>query len=349
MKRLQYLCSAMVFLCQALHSLSQVQVVSNNNILLGGNTKTSIQGNVDLQTGTLQLETGPAIEIQGNFKVDSPANILWNVNQVLTGQQFQVSDTTYFNGNVQVHFAPNFTPQTNDSIRLITCTNWIGSIQDTIYPSGYTGYFLFSNGFLTLTNLNTIPVNGDLTIYAYLQGFYSGGGTMATVLINSGIGNNANETDSITVELHEITTPYNAVWSETTLLSTTGNLGLSIPSNMLNQSWFVVLKHRSHVATWSALPVFFGSNTSYDFRSDNTQAFGNNLANLGDGNWALFAGDINQDSAVDALDYVIMDPDIVQGNSGYLASDLNGDGSVDILDYLILEPAITQGINTQSP
>lgn len=178
--------------------------------------------------------------------------------------------------------------------------------------------------------MDTILVNGALSIYAYLQGFYLSGGMMSTVLINSGIGKNANETDSITMELHEITTPFNTVWSETTLLSTTGNLGLSIPSNVLNKSWYVVLKHRWHVATRSAIPVFFSNNTSYDFRSDNTQAFGNNLANLSDGNWALFAGDINQDSAVDALDYVMMDPDIVQGNSGYLASDLNGDGSVDI-------------------
>ena len=65
--------------------------------------------------------------------------------------------------------------------------------------------------------------------------------------------------------------------------------------------------------------------------------------------FAIYSGDINRDGAVDALDYVDLDPSIQAGDGGYVSGDLNGDGAVDALDYLVMDPNIQNGVGTTSP
>jgi hypothetical protein len=63
----------------------------------------------------------------------------------------------------------------------------------------------------------------------------------------------------------------------------------------------------------------------------------------------LYSGDINQDGSIDAFDYLVQEPDIINGNSGYLHTDLNGDGAVDAFDYLVLDPNLVSGVGAATP
>jgi hypothetical protein len=80
-----------------------------------------------------------------------------------------------------------------------------------------------------------------------------------------------------------------------------------------------------------------------------TQAFGNNLSDIGNAKFAIFSGDINQDGSVDFNDYPDLDISSSNGDLGYLPYDLNGDASVDFNDYPIIDINSSNGIIKLTP
>lgn len=121
--------------------------------------------------------------------------------------------------------------------------------------------------FCLLTSLHfgvaqTVP---DLTVKLYLQGLYVGGGFMASPLVNSGLSGNAQHTDSITLQLAQPTAPYAIAWSAKVLLRSNGIAVTTLPSTVIGQSYYIVVKHRNSVETWSKQPVVFSANTYWNF------------------------------------------------------------------------------------
>lgn len=102
-------------------------------------------------------------------------------------------------------------------------------------------------------------------------------------------------------------------------------------------NYFLVVKHRNSIETWSK-PVYLvrgdGSVNYYDFTTDSSKAFGNNLIKKGS-KWCIYSGDVNQEGFVDASDMAIIDNDL--GEVGYVRSDVNGDFFVDGSDLLIAD------------
>lgn len=209
----------------------------------------------------------------------------------------------------------------------------------------------------TLTNGNHKMTQGfhqpfhlELNLKAYLQGFYDSiSGQMTDALFNQGEYNTASVVaDTITIELHSATAPYTLAYSAKTILLQNGMARIKGYGH-LGQSYYVVVKHRNHVETWSAAPVKLKVNTLYNFTTSDNKAYGNNQVEVENGIYAFYSGDMNQDGAIDAFDYVVIDPDISNGSSGYLTTDLNGDGSVDAFDYVILDPNIYAGVGASAP
>lgn len=186
-----------------------------------------------------------------------------------------------------------------------------------------------------------------INIKAYLQGYYTGSGQMQPVLLNQGVGTGSTETDSITVELHN-ETEGSLVASAIGVLNTDGTAGIEFPS--LSGSYYISIRHRNSIETWSAAPVSIGTTASYDFTTSASQAYGDNMTEVETGIWAIYSGDINQDGAIDAFDYLDADTDIQTGaGSAYLLTDINGDGAVDAFDYLVIDPHIQNGIGIFLP
>jgi hypothetical protein len=184
----------------------------------------------------------------------------------------------------------------------------------------------------------------------FLQGYYLTGGSLQSTLYNQGMTNPTTDCDDITIELHDASSPYAMAYSYTGVLQTDGTVNCTFPAAAAGNSYYVVVIQRNHVQTWSANPVsILASTPLYNFSTAQNQAYGDNQIEVETGVWALYAGDVNQDLAVDGFDYIDMDPNIVAGDCGYFATDVNGDGCVDAFDFLIASPNIDLGITIQAP
>jgi hypothetical protein len=115
-----------------------------------------------------------------------------------------------------------------------------------------------------------------------------------------------------------------------------GQATLSIPGNF-NGSYYITVKHRNSLPTTTANPVsFLGAMIDYSFDAAN-KAYGGNLKEVGEGLYAIFAGDVNQDGAINNLDMLEVDSQASNFGVGYISEDINGDGSIDALDMILLD------------
>jgi hypothetical protein len=227
-------------------------------------------------------------------------------------------------------------------------TNMVGTGSTFfVLPDDTTTYYVRGEGGCTnLLTCVTVPVAFDpsskVDMRMFIEGYYMGNGQMQTALLNEGQPSCANITDTV---LFEIRDPFtgNIVDDYTTVLHTNG---LARANFQPHQGLFyLVFKHRNGMETWSAAPIELNSEiTEFDFSTQSAQAYGDNLAQVEPGIWAIFSGDLNQDRTIDAFDYIILDSDLINGLSGYYSTDLNGDGAIDAFDYILLDTNLLNGI-----
>lgn len=177
-----------------------------------------------------------------------------------------------------------------------------------------------------------------ITTKLNIEGYYDAAiNLMVPVRANQGVGTSTTDVDNVTLELRNATSPYALAATTTAMLQTNGNAtGTFTPA--ITGSYYLVIKHRNALQTWSASPIAVSASTpTYDFTNANTKAFGSNMQLVDTGVWALYSGDLNQDEVIDASDFPIILNDIETSQFGNLATDLNGDGSTDNSDL----PTIT--------
>ncbi len=197
---------------------------------------------------------------------------------------------------------------------------------------------LITDNSATSTLQVVAPPVTTLNLKAFIQGYYLGGGFMNPTLSLQGLPNPVTHCDSLTVELHHSTSPYALAFSFKGVLLTNGEMACTYPGAAVG-NYYIVLKHRNALETWSASPFNFVSGiNSYDFTTAATKALGDNQTDVAsEGIYSIYNGDINLDLSTDASDFLIMDYDIQNFNSGYISTDLNGDGTTDASDFLILD------------
>lgn len=158
-----------------------------------------------------------------------------------------------------------------------------------------------------------------LSLKVYLEGFYNG-----TTQVK----------DSMKVYLANATTPFALKDSTNAIVDSTGNTLISF-ANATNGSYYIIVKHRNHLETWSAAPQVFATNntTIFNFTDNITKAYGSNMKQVGSA-FVLYGGDANQDGFVDPTDYSIFKSQF--GLSGYKPADFNGDGFVDGYDTPVI-------------
>ena len=154
--------------------------------------------------------------------------------------------------------------------------------------------------------------------------------------------------DQITVELHQNAFPHIIVGSPVTAyLSTTGNATATFPASS-GGLYYIVIKHRNSIETWSSVPVnFIFPVIQYNF-SDASAAYGGNLKFLS-GKYMIYSGDVNQDGIIDSGDYTPVDNDASHHAKGYLATDVNGDGTVDTGDFTSIDNNVLNYVGIAQP
>ncbi len=158
-----------------------------------------------------------------------------------------------------------------------------------------------------------------LNLKVYLEGFYDGTNHVQ---------------DTIKVYLAQPTSPFTLRDSSNAFLSTSGTALISF-EKAPNGNYYIIVKHRNHLETWSnTAPAFAtGSTTNYDFTTAANKAYGNNMKQVGSA-WVLYGGDGNQDGYINPTDYDLYKTQF--GRDGYKSSDYNGDNYVDGYDLPIL-------------
>lgn len=189
----------------------------------------------------------------------------------------------------------------------------------------------------------------SMNLTAYLEGLYIGAGEMTAAPYNSDNSLSVSVADTIVVELHSTIGTFDSVYAWRGAIGTNGLANAIFPGAAFGNSFYVVLKHRNSLETWSAAPFPMGATNTYNFSSSSTQAYGGNMINLGSGVFGIYSGDINQDGSIDFLDYPDLDQSSLNGDLGYLVLDLNGDASVDFLDYPYIDTNSLNGMVLSRP
>ena len=162
-----------------------------------------------------------------------------------------------------------------------------------------------------------IPTNKTLNVTAMFEGMWDGSAAVP---------------DTITIEIRTMTSPYSLVESKKILTNNLGYASTVFIQPSENTLYYLVVKHRNSIETWSAAGVQFVSGSlTFDMSSAQTQAYGNNLK-LVNGKWCIYAGDLNQDGFVQSTDVNLVFLDNVIGVVGFVNSDLTGDLYTDIND-----------------
>jgi hypothetical protein len=172
---------------------------------------------------------------------------------------------------------------------------------------------------------------------------------MQAVLMNQLVaGALSTDCDTVVLQLHPMSNVQQVFLSDTSILQTNGWAGFRFPN--INDWYYISLKHRNHIQTFSQGPVrIHANNEMYDFSLQASQAYGSNQTQIAPGLFALYSGDINQDGVIDGLDYNDWETDSNNFSGGYFNTDLNGDGIVDGLDFIYWEQNSNNFVGAVAP
>ena len=227
---------------------------------------------------------------------------------------------------------------TASSQSVTACDSYTWTVNGTTYTASGT-YISTSTNAAGCPDTKTLvltinPCESVVTVKMNIEGYYDAG-AMRAVMANQGIGSSSTDVDTVTIELRDATT-YAVVDTATAMLQTNGNAVATFNTAPVG-SFYIVVKHRNAVQTWSAAPHAVGATPSiYDFTDSASKAYGSNMIEVGSGVFGFYSGDLNQDEVIDGSDSTDLINDIENFSFGLLATDLNGDGVVDGSDSTFL-------------
>jgi len=200
-----------------------------------------------------------------------------------------------------------------------------------------------------ITNLKVYATPGDT---AWLLGGNENimryiGGASSKIKINLSVlmeamynqgTNTLNRKDTVKVYLRSAVSPYNLRDSAIAIIDTVTQSAQISFDNAVSGTYYIVAKHFNTIETWSKsggeLIIPSGSFYNYNFTSSGSQAFGNNMIQVGS-KWCMYSGDINKDGIVDGSDVSAIENDAATFTSEYTATDLDASGLVDGTDLQV--------------
>ena len=218
---------------------------------------------------------------------------------------------------------------------------WAAPLGDgNTYTTSQTGLTHYSTNASGCTHTETLNLtitacSSVVNLKMFIQGYYTGSGTMTSVKNNQDGVSPTDEVENLTVELHDATT-YALVATTTATLKTNGTMVCTF-ATAPSGSFYIAVKGSNLVQTWSATPQTVGATPlAFDFSTTESQSYTDgsqpSVVELETGVWGMYSGDVNQDEIIDAFDTSAISNDSDAAAFGVLATDLNGDGIVDAFD-----------------
>jgi len=174
---------------------------------------------------------------------------------------------------------------------------------------------------------NSTSLQSVILSHSMIQGFYN---SSADIMVR----------DTMQLNVRSSSPPYHLIDTSRRKLADNGYQNFPFNDVVSGVQYYLELKHRNSIKTWSSVPVMFDPLTKqaeYDFRSSASQAYGNNMANidLSPVRYGVYSGDVNQDDVIDLTDVIMVFNDASVFSSGYIVTDVNGDNLSDLTDIMI--------------
>ena len=155
--------------------------------------------------------------------------------------------------------------------------------------------------------------------------------------------------DTLTIQLAQVVYPYTIVHSiHAVPINTDGTIIINTIPVILAGNYFIIIKHRNHIETWSQIVSFAAPIITYNFTNSISKAWGDNMIRIGSV-YCIFAGDVTNDQYVDGFDIAKVFNLSKQGSFGYQVSDINGDGFIDGFDIVKVFNNIKKGVGMNTP
>lgn len=191
-------------------------------------------------------------------------------------------------------------------------------------------------------NFNLEPI-ANLTLNVFFEGFYRGSGLMSGAV-------NGTVADTAEVLLASAISPFGYLHSTTGVVNTNGTGTFTFINVPQGYSYYIIVRHRNTLDTWSSAPVAFNAlAVGYDFSSSASSAYGGNLKDLGGGRYGMFSGDVDKDGIVSLGDLQRIAFHTGSFGTGYLPEDLTGDLIIESADYSIVENNYHLNISVAHP
>ncbi len=298
---------------------------------------------------------GSAYEMKSTYQNISPAITrlvsipLNTVGMTQLNLSFKHTLDDYGPGaTLRIQSSTNGTTWTNEAWSLATVSNSTlgpATVNTTVVnnlnsPNTYIAFCIEGNlyqyDYWYIDNVNISNSTKTINMSLFLEGLFNGA-TMNKSQNSSGNQFSGTVADQVTVELHNSTSPYSLTGSPYTVdVNTDGTATFTIPGT-LTGNYYIVIKHRNSIETWSGMPVSLnGPSASFDYTGAASQAYGNNLKFVS-GKYVIYSGDVSQDGIVNESDAQLIGDEAANFNAGYISSDINGDGMIDAADLIVVD------------
>lgn len=164
-------------------------------------------------------------------------------------------------GNTILINGSNLSPVTSVSFNGISASFTILSSTQisTVVPAGaVTGPLSVAAPCGSASSTFTLS-SATLNLSLFIEGLYSGSGTMTGTL-------SPVYSDTVRVELRSASAPYAMVFNGAYVLNLSGQAAITLPGTLIGNSYYIVVKHRNSIETWSKLPVAILPVTTYSFK-----------------------------------------------------------------------------------
>ncbi|MBK8549993.1 MAG: SBBP repeat-containing protein [Ignavibacteria bacterium] len=305
---------------------------NSGNIYVGGTTNyynsyTSTCVTLKYNSSGVQqwVKLFTAVPFSSNYPIkiltDTPGNIYVALDSYsdLTGNDIAI--LKYSSSGTQQWIAKyNYTGTSNDGT-----SDMVLDASGNILMSGNTFSFVNFNTYMTTVKFSQTASGSSLQLTGYIEAFYN---PSTDIMVS----------DTARVYLRSTVSPYNKIDSSKGILNSSGTGTFNFTNAVNGTNYYLVVKHRNSIETWSNSGNAFVSNSLiYNFTTALTKAYGNNQIQVDPAplRFGFFSGDVNQDGFVDLTDVLLVYNDASNFVTGYVNSDVNGNNVTDLTDIII--------------
>ncbi|MFN8153417.1 MAG: choice-of-anchor B family protein [Bacteroidia bacterium] len=258
----------------------------------GGAATQDISGKV---AGNYQVlvTDGAGCTAQASFIITQPSAVQINGGYVTPNCMGAADGLVYglISGGV-APYSHSWSSFLTPAYRSIISNSWRGALPQINFSSvDSAGLHPLPAGVYTLnvTDGNGCPASLSITLpdppnpcavalhlKLFIEGFYTGGNEMTPVIDQTNL---PGLTDTVIIGLADTAAPYAVQHLASGIVTIDGDLNVQFPSSVWNHAWYIVIRHRNSIETWSKQPVFFNAASAFsDFTIVNSVLQQKNVA-----------------------------------------------------------------------